>query len=78
MGAKRFDCLGDWSRWGAMIPLRCRKCGHEGEVDPSPLMMRWGYGRSLEGLPFRCDQCKASGRDIMVGRAARLWRLSER
>lgn len=75
MGTKEFRCLGDWCRHGDTVAVRCRACGRVVELDPHPLMMRWGYGRHPASLPWRCSQCGASKRHIAVGIDARIpWR----
>lgn len=74
MGTKRFDCLGDFCRHDFPVAVRCRVCGHYVEMDPGPLMMRWGYGRHPRDLPWTCSQCGAKGNMIATAIDARLER----
>lgn len=69
MGAKRFDCLNDFSRHGVNIHLACGngRCDHTGVVDPWAAstyfrLHRWGesldivFGYSARNH-FRCSRC---------------------
>ena len=72
MGTKNLDYVGEWARWGLSIPVRCRRCGHKGEVRASSLILSHGWNREPDTLPFRCSVCGARGKRIAVGRAALL------
>lgn len=72
MGTKRLDTLGELARHGVNIPVLCRKCRRFVEVSPSPLALRFGWGRWPEDVPWRCSACGARGKAVAVGRAARL------
>ncbi|CAO3459560.1 hypothetical protein [Azospirillum argentinense] len=74
MGTKRLDCLGRLSRHNVMIALFCRDCRHFADVDPTPLILRFGWGREPESVPWVCSQCGARESRILVGRPARLVR----
>lgn len=71
MGTKRFDSVGDYARHREPIPLRCRACWHYGEVDPVPLILRFGSGRPPELVPWRCSAC-GSRSGFLLASAARI------
>ncbi|MFL7901602.1 hypothetical protein ACJ41P_10745 [Azospirillum argentinense] len=72
MGTKRLDCLGQLSRHNVMVAVFCKGCQHFAELDPAPLMMRFGWGAAPEDIPWRCSECGAGRSRILVGRHARL------
>lgn len=74
MSTKRLDCLGRLSFHGALIAVYCRDCRHFAEIEPSSLILRFGWNREPEALPWRCSRCGAGRDRVLVGRAAHLAR----
>ncbi|GAA4247491.1 hypothetical protein GCM10022293_03220 [Azospirillum formosense] len=74
MSTKRVDSLGRLAYHDLTIPVKCRACGHFAEVEPSSLILRFGWATEPEHIPWRCSACGARGRMILVGRPARMHR----
>jgi hypothetical protein len=63
----------DLARLGRSLVVKCRRCGHRAEFDPSRMVAfmlarRWSTSM-FDGSRFRCNEpgCGARGAQLMVG-----------
>ena len=72
MSTKRLDSLGRMAYHNVTIPVFCRDCHRYAEIEPSSLILRYGWAAEPEHLPWRCSGCGATEQRVWVGRPARL------
>jgi ribosomal protein L37E len=64
---KKTSTLGDLVRNGSPpVRVTCRGCGHTAVRLSRDIAMAFGFGRRVEGVPFRCRECGSQKVDVRI------------